>query len=267
MASEREVVSAFLGRCNEYARASIARKQERGEEEDIAKWEAYIEFNEHALEEINNGTLDRWFPQQQPAKPPAHRHETDAMEHGERSLWLNAVLSPRPVVVAVTMDNNGRRNVAPLSSLMAVSTAPPYLTASFSIHKDGRHRDTLVNARSTSTIVFNFMPATARGVQIVDETATPLPHGEDEGLLGEIKMLADHPMVLNEAVAAIEAVFVEEHALPQAVAKLAVFRATAVWSSEQDGPEEGLNVLCQHGRDLMTPAPDGWTHRVTKHYG
>jgi len=238
MASEREVVSAFLGRCNEYARASIARKQERGEKEDIAKWEAYIEFNEHALEEINNGTLDRWFPQQQPAKPPAHRHKTDAMEHGERSLWLNAVLSPRPVVVAVTMDNNGRRNVAPLSSLMAVSTAPPYLTAS-----------------------------SARGVQIVDETATPLPHGEDEGLLGEIKMLADHPMVLNEAVAAIEAVFVEEHALPQAVAKLAVFRATAVWSSEQDGPEEGLNVLCQHGRDLMTPAPDGWTHRVTKHYG
>ena len=165
------------------------------------------------------------------------------------------------------MTEDGRRNVAPLSSLMGVSTAPPYLTASFSIHKDGRHRDTLTNARTTSKVMFNFMPATTRGVRIVDETATPLPHGEDEGLLGEINMLEEHPMVLSEAVAAIEAVYVEEHALPEAVAKLAVFRATAVWSSLEEGPEEGLNVLCQHGRDLMTPAPDGWNERVTKHYG
>ena len=267
MVDERQTVSAFLHRCNEYARASIVRKQERGENEDVAKWEAYIEFNEHALEEISNGTLDRWFPPQQPTKPPTHRHATDQMEHVERSLWLNAVLTPRPVVVAVTMTEDGRRNVAPLSSLMGVSTAPPYLTASFSIHKDGRHRDTLTNARATSKVMFNFMPASTRGVRIVDETATPLPHGVDEGLLGEINMLEEHPMVLSEAVAAIEAVYVEEHALPEAVAKLAVFRATAVWSSLEEGPEEGLNVLCQHGRDLMTPAPDGWNERVTKHYG
>lgn len=267
MVDEQHIVSKFLHRCNDYAKASIARKQKRGEMEEVSKWEAYIEFNEHALEEISNGTLDRWFPQNQPSSPPVHRHATDSMHHVERSVWLNAVLTPRPVVVAVTLDENGHRNVAPLSSLMGVSTAPPYLTASFSIHKDGRHRDTLANARATSTVVFNFMPATPRGVQIVDETATPLPHGEDEGHLAELDMLDEHPLVLSEAVAAIEATFVEEHALPDAVAKLAVFRANAVWSSLVEGPEEGLHVLCQHGRDLMTPAPEGWTNRVTKHYG
>ena len=58
MSDERGVVASFLKKCNVYAEASIERKRERGELDDIPKWEAYIEFNQHALEEIANGTLD-----------------------------------------------------------------------------------------------------------------------------------------------------------------------------------------------------------------
>ena len=61
MSDDRTAVAEFLRKCNVYAQASIERKRARGEEEEIAKWESYIEFNEHALEEIANGTLDRWF--------------------------------------------------------------------------------------------------------------------------------------------------------------------------------------------------------------
>ena len=61
---------------------------------------------------------------------------------------------------------------------MQVSTAPPYLTASLSIHKDKRPRDTLQNLRQTGTVVLNVMPPTPRGAAIVDQTATPLPKGK-----------------------------------------------------------------------------------------
>ena len=151
MTDERTAVAAFLRKCNEYAKASIERKQARGELDEIPRWEAYIEFNEHALEEIANGTLDRWFQTTTSHQPPLLRLDVNAMEHVERSTWLNSVLSPRPVVVAGSLDDAGNRNFAPLSSVMQVSTAPPYLTASFSIHKDKRPRDTLHNLRTTRT--------------------------------------------------------------------------------------------------------------------
>ena len=268
MKDERSIVAAFLQRCNTYAKASIQRKQERGEVDEIPRWQAYIEFNEHALQEIADGTLDRWFTQHgNEHAEPLHRLDIDAMEHVERSTWLNNVLSPRPVVVAGTLDSEGRRNFAPLSSVMAVSTAPPYLTASFSIHKDKRPRDTLANMRATGTIMLNLMPSTPRGVEIIDETGTPLPHGSDEAALLNLESVHDQPLLLKEAVAAIEAEYVEEHALPDAVARLTVMRVKAVWFSSTTVPAGGINVLCQHGRDDITPAPNGWTRRVDKHYG
>ena len=268
MKDERGVVAAFLRRCNTYAKASIERKQERGDLDEIPRWQAYIEFNEHALEEIANGTLDRWFTQQgEEATAPLHRLDVEAMEHVERSTWLSNVLSPRPVVVAGTMDSQGGRNFAPLSSVMGVSTAPPYLTASFSIHKDKRPRDTLTNMRATGTVLLNLMPSTPRGAEIIDETATPLPYGKDESTLLTLETVQGQPLLLKEAVAALEAEYVEEHALPDAVARLTVMRVKAVWFSSTTVPAGGIDVLCQHGRDDMTPAPDGWTRRVDKHYG
>ena len=53
MTDERTAVAAFLKKCNVYAEASIARKRERGELDDIASWESYIEFNNHALEAVS----------------------------------------------------------------------------------------------------------------------------------------------------------------------------------------------------------------------
>ena len=267
MTDERTAVAAFLRKCNEYAKASIERKQARGELAEIPRWEAYIEFNEHALEEIANGTLDRWFQPTASHQPPLLRLDVNAMEHVERSTWLNSVLSPRPVVVAGSLDDAGNRNFAPLSSVMQVSTAPPYLTASFSIHKDKRPRDTLHNLRTTRTVMLNMMPPTPRGAFIVDETATPLPKGQDEGGLLDLPTVDDQPLLIQEAVAAIEASYVEEHPLPDAVATLVVLKVEAVWFSSSTLPMGGLDVLCQHGRDDMTPSPQGWTQRVLKHYG
>ena len=75
------------------------------------------------------------------------------------------------------------------------------------------------------------------------------------------------PLLMHESVAAIEATYVEEHPLPDAVATLVVLRVNAVWFSTRTLPSGGLDVICQHGRDDMTPSPQGWTQRVLKHYG
>ena len=55
---KKAIVADFLSKCVDYANASIARKQERGEQELIPAWQTYIEFTQHAIDEINTGKLD-----------------------------------------------------------------------------------------------------------------------------------------------------------------------------------------------------------------
>ena len=58
----RRRVELFLQRCVIYADASIERKKQRGEDEDvIAQWQAYRDFTEHAVEEVASGDLDTWL--------------------------------------------------------------------------------------------------------------------------------------------------------------------------------------------------------------
>ena len=58
----RRLVEVFLRRCVTYADASIERKKQRGEDEElIAQWQAYRDFTEHAADEVSSGVLDTWL--------------------------------------------------------------------------------------------------------------------------------------------------------------------------------------------------------------
>ena len=58
----RKLIGDFLKRCVVYANESIQRKKERGgDESEIAKWIAYWDFTEHAVEEVESGDLDEWL--------------------------------------------------------------------------------------------------------------------------------------------------------------------------------------------------------------
>ena len=58
----RRLVEVFLRRCVTYADASIERKKQREEGEDvIAQWQAYRDFTQHAVEEVASGDLDTWL--------------------------------------------------------------------------------------------------------------------------------------------------------------------------------------------------------------
>ncbi|MFL2949396.1 MAG: flavin reductase family protein [Candidatus Poseidoniaceae archaeon] len=264
---EKAVIVEYLKKCNSYAEASIARKEERGEVEEIPSWRSYIEFNEHAIEELGNGKLDAWFtPAPTHSLKQATRLDAEALEHPIRAGWLSGLLSPRPLIIASTQDEAGNLNLAPYTSVMAVSTGPPLLIASFSCNREGRYRDTLHNLRSTQRAILHLMPANLETVSAVDETAAPLPSGESEWNMAGFTQHEDEPLLINEAVAALEVEFIEDRPLPEAVARLAVLRVTGLWTTETKIPAEGLNVLCQHGHDRLTPAPQQWGAKVEKHY-
>ena len=57
----KAVVADFLRKCIDYANASIERKQQRGQDDLIPAWQSYIEFTQHAIDEIHTGKLDSWF--------------------------------------------------------------------------------------------------------------------------------------------------------------------------------------------------------------
>ena len=231
------VVAEFLQRCIDYSNASITRKTNRGEMEDIANLE----------------------------KP--RKIDVDTLEHKERSSWISGLLSPRPLVLASTENESGVKNLAPLTSVMSVSTSPPLLIASMSRNREGKYRDTLINLRSNKKAILHMMPSTLEAADWIDNAGTPIPPSQSEWDLTNLTPSPQEPLLVSQAIAALEVEMIEERELPDAVAKLIVLRVTHIWTSLDKVPLSGVDILCHHGIDRLTPAPDGWSKTVDKHYG
>jgi len=265
--NKKTIVADFLSRCITYSDESIARKKARGDVGEIAAWQSYRDFTAYSLEEINSGKLDDWFDSDKTTNLLDNCHEIaiDELEHSHRATWLSGLLSPRPLVVAASENTKGMGNLAPLSSVMLVSNTPPLLVASLSQSRDGRPRDTLVNLRSNGKAILHLLPATQNSAENVDLTATPLPADESEWDISEYTNIEGNEMLIGQAVAAIQVSLVEERELPQAVAKLVILKVEKLFVSNEELPINGLRVLCQHGIDRLTEAPDGWSVNVDKH--
>jgi hypothetical protein len=71
LGEKKRLVADFLTRCNGYADAKIAEYMGRApglrgsdallNSDKINHWHAYKAFNEHALQELADTTLDHWF--------------------------------------------------------------------------------------------------------------------------------------------------------------------------------------------------------------
>ena len=173
------MVADFLRKCVDYANASIARKQARGQDELIAAWQTYIEFTQHAIDEIHTGKLDSWFERE--SRPNlSTRTRLDIMEftHKERSAWLAGIISPRPLILASTIDEHGVKNLAPLTSVMGVSNTPPLFIASFSRNRQKEYRGTLLNMRKTGKAILHVMPSTLQAVDWIDMAGSPVSPSE-----------------------------------------------------------------------------------------
>ena len=201
----KAVVADFLTKCIDYANASIERKRKRGEDGLIPAWETYIEFTQHSIDEIHSGKLDSWFERETRTDlSDAKRIDIMDMDHKQRSAWLAGIVSPRPLILASTVDENGVKNLAPLSSVMGVSNTPPLFIASFSKNKRKEYRGTLVNMRQTGKAILHVMPSTLQAVDWIDMAGSPILPEQSEWDLIDITPHDENDLLIKQAIAAIE---------------------------------------------------------------
>ena len=262
---EEQIVIRFLEQCNDYAHRSIARKKERGEEDDITQWKSYIDFNDHAIEEIKKGELRHWFEQSSP-DPPTQSVDLEALEHVERSTWLTALLSPRPLSVFATKQSNGEWNLSTITSCMHVSTKPPYVLASFSNHRDGEIRDSLRHLRHQKVGTINFFSGHDDVLNIINIAARPLKFDISESEQLSTDEQPNMHGILKQSVAALEVEYVQEYDMPDAVAKLVLLRAKRAWYHHIDAPSFIPGLMCQSGIDRVGRMLISDPTLITSHY-
>ena len=250
-------VCDFLRKCLEYADASIARKEKRGDDSDIiSEWHAYRNYTQYALQEVEKGDLDHWFVRDY--SQAEIEIDVEDLDHKSRSMWFSAAASPRPVAL-VSTRNGERENVAPMTSVSMVSTTPPLAVMSLSRNREGKMRDTYLNLIETKECELQFLAPTMRAANDVDLTSKPIDGSEWDliNLEGPV-----HP----QAVVIMKCRLVEDRALPEgAVARLVTLRVEKLVVPFEQPPEDGLALLCQHGMDKLIPTPMDWTHTATHH--
>ena len=265
----QRTVAAFLERCIAYAASSIERKTQRGE--DTSEWEAYRAHTAFALDEVNAGRLDTWFegdardgPARTPLRLGSGRSVTrlEELEHRERARMLTATLSPRPLVLVATTDASGGHNLAPMTSLSVVSNSPPLVVMSLSSDRKGRARDTLLNLRDHPSATLYLLLSGPDDATLVERTAQNLPRGTSEWDSVPHTLDEEGAPYLDRAAAALRVTMVEERGLPDAVARLVIFKVDEVHLPSAAHDAEALDVLCQHGLDRLMASPTGWSQVV-----
>lgn len=274
MVNDRDVIVKFLENCVEYSNKSIQRKLSRGEVESTIPWEHYKQHTEYALAELREGKLDHWLETSAQISPSRNdpllsnspeRIDLSAQPHPKRAELLTNIISPRPLAIITTRNQNGSINLAPISSVMSPSNTPPYILISLSQNRDGRKRDTYRNLTKDGNAFLHFMPPTLDMARFVDQAGRQLPVGESELDDQGIEKFEFNELLLSNAIYAVETEFVKEYEMPNAVAKLILLQAKAIWkdSATDCKPHE---ILAQHGMDRLVPINGSWSHHATLHY-
>lgn len=131
---------------------------------------------------------------------------------------MTDLVAPRPIAWVSTLDEDGRRNLAPFSYFQGVCSRPPMVMLSISWHPDGRPKDTLRNilARREFTVSHVSEPLG----QAMNVTSGDYPRdvsewdiaGRDDQPLDSAPAVRVAPPRVRQARAALECRLV--HALP-----------------------------------------------------
>ncbi len=253
----RVAIADFLRRCIKYSDDSIERKRERGDSNEIIEqWQAYRDYTQYALDELEKGDLDHWLTR--PTLAASMEIDMDELDHLERASWLSATLSPRPMAL-VSTRNGDVENVAPMTSLAVVSNSPPLVVMSLSQDREGNPRDTYRNLIESGECELQFLAATPEAAADTDLVSTKTSESEWDLIDADGPI---HPL----AVAVMHCRLLEDNALPDgAVARLLTLRVERMTVPSYLPPKEGFSLLCQHGLDRLTPSPIDWEHIATHH--
>lgn len=97
---------------------------------------------------------------------------------GEIYKLLVGMIVPRPIGWISTVSESGIPNLAPYSFFNMVSSNPPIIGFSASITRDGRRKDSLINAEITKCFVHNVV--TKNLAEKMNQTSQDFPYGVNE---------------------------------------------------------------------------------------
>lgn len=92
--------------------------------------------------------------------------------------WMINAITPRPIAWVSTISAAGQTNLAPFSFFQGVCSNPPTLMFSGAINRHGVRKDTVINVGQVPEFVVNIVSYAL--AELMNLTATPLPHGESE---------------------------------------------------------------------------------------
>ncbi|RAL08795.1 flavin reductase family protein [Aspergillus homomorphus CBS 101889] len=130
-------------------------------------------------------------------------YEPGVTEHNLPHDPFKACVIPRPIGWISTQSADGRSaNLAPYSQFTNLTFDPPYVMFSSNQTATGERKDTVINAESTGSFVWNL--ATYELREAVNISAEQFPYGVDEferaGVSKEAARLVDVPMVAESPV-------------------------------------------------------------------
>lgn len=91
---------------------------------------------------------------------------------------LRNVVTPRPIALVTTIDENGIVNAAPFSFFNAIAFDPCMVVLGLEARPDGSPKDTSRNIRDSREFVVNIVDRAM--AEKMNACSTPLPHGESE---------------------------------------------------------------------------------------
>ncbi|MBO6561048.1 MAG: flavin reductase family protein [Nisaea sp.] len=91
---------------------------------------------------------------------------------------MRNVVTPRPIALVTTIDEEGVVNAAPFSFFNAIAFDPCMVVLGLEARPDGSPKDTSRNIRTTREFVVNMVDRAM--AEQMNLCSTPLPHGESE---------------------------------------------------------------------------------------
>lgn len=118
---------------------------------------------------------------------------------------LVSLVTPRPIALVTTVDNEGRVNAAPFSFFNVMGAEPPILAFAPGNREDGTPKDTARNIRLNQEFVVNLVDESI--AQAMNLCASSLPYGQSELELAGLTSLPSssvRPPRIAEAPASLE---------------------------------------------------------------
>jgi flavin reductase (DIM6/NTAB) family NADH-FMN oxidoreductase RutF len=138
---------------------------------------------------------------------PASEIPASTLSASESYRLMTDLVAPRPIAWVSTVDQDGRRNLAPFSYFQGVCSRPPTIVLGLGWHADGRMKDTLQNILETREFVVSHV--CDGNVEAAVETSAPYTHEVSEwdavGVEAEPSVAVRPPRVKG-AKAALECV-------------------------------------------------------------